>query len=349
MPEVVPAPANASADPGSIVVPDVETSKVPRTIKGKPWVPVPGTSRYEWMRGTGDQQEFWRIVIFFRRLNFDTHEYEDMYVNTNMLSSIDPNDQRFRLYYNKWILQFARRRDSTYSSKVTRIHWTVGERRALYTAINTFCAKFGINRFCFEQTPFTEGGKLTTKQLQLMADAVNAAPNPLRTAPRGIDSVRGQIITANDKTQPKNKAIFDLNARAVSLRARIENGEKVPRAERKPQYAIALSEFPVDPPAAVAGPSSSPSKKRKHTAEVEDSEDESIISESISPPASGVDEDNGGSQAIWMSIDEEILVGESAAGYQSDTDEEVVSGEEDQWADVDEATPSPPAKKLRAS
>jgi hypothetical protein len=343
MPEVVPAPANASNTRGSIIVPDVEKSKVPRTKKGLPWTPIPGTSRYEWTRGVGDQQETWRVVIFFRRLDQATHRYQDIYINTNMLNKVDPNDKRFRTSYNKWILQFARRRDATYTQKVARIHWSVPERRALYTAINAFCAKYGIHHF-----GFSPGRKLTTKQLQLMADAVNAAPNPLRVVPRGVDAVRGQIVSAHDKAQPKNKAIFDLLNRAVAFRARIAGGEAIPRAERKPQLAIPLSEFPVDPPVTAAGLSTPSGRKRKRAAAVEESDGEPSSSDLSSPPASEVGMDDGVSEHTWMTTDEEIQPGESEEGNWSDTSEEVFSGEEGEWVEVEEVS-SPPAKKARTT
>lgn len=211
-------------------------------------------------------------------------------------------------------------------------------------AINTFCAKFGINKF-----GFFNDCKLSTKQLQLMANAVNAANNPLRTAPRGIDAIRGQILTAHIKAQPKNKAIFELNARAVALRSRIENGEAVPRAERKPQFAIPLAELPVDPSAAAVA---SGSKKRKRAAVKEESDEESSSSELSSPPASRVGDDDGVSVDTWMTTDEEITPGESGEENWSDAGDEIpsVEGEgevEGDWAEIEEAAPSPPAKRRR--
>ncbi|KAF2621640.1 hypothetical protein BU25DRAFT_463590 [Macroventuria anomochaeta] len=342
MPEVVRAPANASSNAGSIIVPDVEASKVPRTKKGSPWTPVPGTSRYEWTRGDGDQQETWRVVIFFRRLHRDTHAYQDIYVNTNMLNNVDPNDKRFRTSYNKWILQFARRRDATYTQKVARVHWSVAERHALYTTINTFCAKYGIHSF-----GFSDDCMLSTKQLQLMADAVNAAPNPLRSAPRGVDAVRGQIISAHDKAQPKNKAIFDLMARAVALRARIAGGEVIPRAERKPKLAIPLCEFPVDPPVAASDSLTPGGRKRKRAAAVEASDGEPPSSELSSPPGSEVGGNDGVSEDTWMTTDEEIQPGESDEGNWSDTSEEMLSGEDEhgEWVEVEEIASSYPRRK----
>jgi hypothetical protein len=321
MPEVVVQPTNAAEESGSIIVPDVEASKVPRTKKGSPWVPVPGTSRYEWTRGNGNQQETWRIAVFFRRLNRGTHEYEDIYINTGMLTTVDPNDIKFRTSYNKWVLQFARRRDATYTNKVARVHWNVAERRALYTTVNAFCAMYGVNNF-----GFTNGCKLSANRLQAMADTVNTVANPLRAAPRGIDAVRGQIISAHAKAQPKNKEIFDLRVKAAALRARIDAGEIPSRAERKPQFAIPLSEFPVNPPAAATAPSTVRNKKRKRTAVVEDTEEQSSSGMS-SPPESEPGEDK------WMTTDEEILPDE---------------GDDDNWTDADEeATSSPPAKRLR--
>ena len=345
MPEVVPIPANTCTDPGSIIVPDVEVSKVPRTKKGLSWVPVPGTSCYEWTRGDGDQQEKWRIVVFFRRLSRDTNKYQDIYINTNMLNSVDPNNKKFRTSYNKWILQFARRRDATYTQKVARVHWNIAERRALYAAINVFCAKFGINKF-----GFSEDCKLSTRQLQLMADAVNTAENSLRTAPRGVDAVRGQIISAHDKAQPKNKAIFDLAVTAVAQRSRIERGEVVPRAERKPQFAIPLAAFPIDPPTATASSSTSIDRKRKRTTAVDDSDEEPSSSELSSPP----DFDNGGhgnvSEDTWITTDEEIQPDERQQGHWSNTNRLMLPGEnKNKWVQGEEVSSSPTAKKARTS
>lgn len=343
MPEVVPAPANACTDPGSIIVPDVEASKVPRTKKGMSWAPVPGTSRYEWTRGDGDQQEVWRIVVFFRRLSRDTNKYQDIYINTNMLNSVDPNNKKFRTSYNKWILQFARRRDATYTQKVARVHWNVAERRALYAAINAFCNKFGINKF-----GFSDDCKLSTKQLQLIADAVNTAENSLRTAPRGVDAVRGQIISAHDKAQPKNKAIFDLTVTAVAQRSRIKKGEVVPRAERKPQFAIPLAEFPVDPPMITASSNTSSGRKRKRDTIAEDSGEQPSCSELSSQPVSNDGGNDGVSEDTWMTTDEDIQPGEREKDHWSNPDRSMLPGEnKGEWVQGKELLSSPPAKKAR--
>ncbi|KAJ4989720.1 hypothetical protein SVAN01_04750 [Stagonosporopsis vannaccii] len=281
MPEVVPDLASAPNQTGGVIFPDVETSKVPRAKKGSPWMPVPGTSRYEWTRGEGGQQETWRINIFFRRLDRDTHTYQDIYVNTNILKSVDPNDKKFHTSYNKWVLQFARRRDAAYSAKIMRFHRSVAERRALYISINPFCAKFDIHKF-----GFIDYCKLSTLQLQVMANAVNSVPNPLRLAPRGVDAVRGQIASAHNISPPKNKAIFDLMVKAPALRSRIASDEVVPRAERKPKFAISLSDFGVERPVAARTLLPPGGRKRKRTAAVEVSNAESSSSELSSPPAS---------------------------------------------------------------
>ncbi|KAF3031871.1 hypothetical protein E8E12_000947 [Didymella heteroderae] len=211
IPEVIPMLAVVHSSSGSVIFPDVEDSTVPRTLKSSPWTPVPGSSGHEWIRGEGDKRETWRINIFFRRLDQDTHAFEDIYVNVNHLKNVNPNDKKFRASYNKWVLQFARRQDANYTQKVARVHWNTAERRALLAAINTFCSKFGIHKF-----DFVEGCRMSTEQLQLMADAVNAAPNSSRLEPRGVDAVRGQITSAHNKSQPKNKAIFDLLVKALT-------------------------------------------------------------------------------------------------------------------------------------
>ncbi|KAJ4381703.1 hypothetical protein N0V86_003067 [Didymella sp. IMI 355093] len=308
VPEMVPAPANISSSSGSIIFPDVEASTIPRALRGSPWTPISGASGYEWTRGDGDKKKTWRINVFFRRLDRDTYAYQDMYVNTNLLKSVDPNNKQFRTAYNKWVLQFARRQDASYTQKVARVHWNAAERRALFTAINVFCSKFGIHKF-----GVVEECRLSAEQLQLMADAVNASPNPSRSEPRGVDAVRGQITSAHNKSQPKNKPIFDLLAKGVAFRARMSGGETIPEAEQKPKAAISLSEFPADPPVAATPPLIPGGKKRKRIAAVEEREPSS--SELSSPSASRI----GGSRGVQP--------GESEGRNWSDTSEEVLSGE----------------------
>lgn len=170
----------------------------------------------------------------------------------------------------------ARRQDANYTQKVARVHWNAAERCALYTAINVFCAKFGIQNFGFA----TEC-KLSTKQLQIMADAVNAVSNPSGLDPRGIDAVRGQITSARNKSPPKNKAVFDLLAKGTDFRARMSGGEAIPETERKPKTATPLSEFPVGPSVAATPPLTPDSKKRKRAAVVEETE---LSSSELSSP-----------------------------------------------------------------
>jgi hypothetical protein len=323
---MVPAPANTSRGSGSIIFPGVEASTVPRALRGSPWSPIPGTSGYEWTRGDGDKKKTWRINVFFRRLDRDTYACQDVYVNTNLLKSVDPNNKQFRNAYNKWVLQFARRQDAGYTQKVARVHWNAAERRALFTAINVFCSKFGIHKF-----GFVEGCRMSAEQLQLMADAVNASPNPSRSEPRGVDAVRGQITSAHNKSQPKNKAIFDLLAKGAAFRARMAGGETIPEAEQKPKAAIPLSEFPADPPVTATPPLIPGGEKRKRIAAVEETEPSS--SELSSPSASGI----GGNQGVQP--------GGSEERNWSDTSE-VLSGER-QRVEVKEEMASPPSKKVR--
>lgn len=114
--------------------------------------------------------------------------------------------------------------------------------------------------------------KLDTDRLRIMADVVNAAPNPSRREPLGIDAVRGQISSAHNKRQPKNKAIFDLLVKSTEFRIRMAAGEAIPRAERKPRAAIPLEESPVDTPLGAIPPWTSDSKKRKRASAVEEME-----------------------------------------------------------------------------
>ena len=205
----MPTPVGVPSSGGSVIFPKVEASTVPRTSEKFPWTLVPGSSGYEWARCDGDKKEFWRINVFFRHLDRDTHAFQDIYVNTNYSRNVNPNYSKFRNVYNKWVLQFARRQDADYTQKVARVHWNAAERCALYTAINAFCASFGIEKF-----GFAADCKLSSEQLQIMADAVNATPNHSRLDPRGIDAVRGQISSAHNKSQPKTRQFSDSWPRA---------------------------------------------------------------------------------------------------------------------------------------
>lgn len=321
IPKVIPMPADVPSSGDSVIFPNVEASTVPRTPKSSPWTPVPGSAGYEWTRGEGDEKKAWRINIFFRRLSRDTHAFEDIYVNVNHLKNVDPNNSTFRTVYNKWVLQIARRQDANYTQKVARVHWNAAERRALYTAINAFCARFGIHRF-----GFADECKLSTNALQMMADAVNAAPNPSRCDARGIDAVRGQITSAHNKSPPKNKAVFDLLAQSTGFRARMAAGEVIPKAVRKPKAAISRAEFPLDTPVPGTPRSTPDSKKRKRTAAVEETEPPG--SELSSPAVSELGESCGSREDTEMTADEEAELGESGDG---------------QWVEVEE----PRSKKAR--
>jgi hypothetical protein len=109
IPDEVPTPVSVPSSGGSVIFPEVEASTVPRTPKKFPWTLAPGSSGYEWTRGDGDKKEFWRISVFFRRLDRDTYAFQDICVNTNYLRNFNPNDGKFKNVYNNWILQFARR------------------------------------------------------------------------------------------------------------------------------------------------------------------------------------------------------------------------------------------------
>jgi len=262
----------------------IQASKIPRSKNSSPWTLVPGSSDYEWTRGEGRNKQTWRVNVFFRRLDRRTFAFQDIYVNTKLSRNVDPNDKDYHAAYNKWILQIARRQDATYTSDVARVHWIAAERRALNTAINTFCVKFGIHSF-----GFAAECKLSTEQLQIMADAVNAVPNPSRLEPRGIDAVRSQITSDHNNSHPKNREIFNLLAKGIDFHARMSDGEEIPGIEQKSKAAISLSAFPVDTAVTATATLTPDSKKRKQTAFAEETEPSS--SELSSPAVSGLGED----------------------------------------------------------
>jgi hypothetical protein len=144
------------------------------------------------------------------------------------LEGIDPNDKGWAYAYNKWLDQIKRRRDSKYKQIVLKHHWSHTERAALYDAINAFIAKSGLNAF---------GSDMAAKDVQVMTDAVNNAGG----MGRGVDAVRGQIASSHAR---KNKAIFELMARAQHMRQRVAKGEKVPHQEQYPDGAIPRAHFP---------------------------------------------------------------------------------------------------------
>ncbi|KAF2994345.1 hypothetical protein E8E13_000221 [Curvularia kusanoi] len=230
--------------PGSTIFPSVSTAKIPRTLSNTPWTPLPGSQNHTWTRGGGDDgnsnSEIWRVTMFFRRLSRTAHTHTETYHSARAVLETDPNSTRFRSWYNKWILQFARRHDNAYTQRVTRVHWSAAERRVLYAQINAFCARHGLHRFSVRD------GGLLKAQRDDMAAAVNKVQNPRRSEPRNADAVRSQIASARGGDSPKNKPVFEALRRAEDVRRRIAAGERVERAEQYPEYAIPLELFPGD-------------------------------------------------------------------------------------------------------
>ncbi|CAO2655762.1 Nn.00g045650.m01.CDS01 [Neocucurbitaria sp. VM-36] len=225
-----------------IFYPPLVESKVPRQsrkTKNKPkgtW--IKDTSVEQWTRKIGDKIETFKLTIIFRRFNVITHKYEAVYVSENKLENADPNDKKWMYNYNKWIDQIKRRRDSTYVQVIHRTHWTIPEKRALYTAINDFCRELGLFRFGFGKE-----AEMNTEDMQRLADAVNRVGGNNRNT----DSVRSQIISAH---ADKNNEIRELLMRAEALRAKRQENKnlELPQLEEFPTHAISLSAFPTEEP-----------------------------------------------------------------------------------------------------
>ncbi|KAH7396901.1 hypothetical protein DE146DRAFT_614242 [Phaeosphaeria sp. MPI-PUGE-AT-0046c] len=239
---ILDSAARSPAQPKFYFLPNLSDAKIPpknRASKKNNYQPIlwvrQGNSN-TWMRQSkdGGPDDVWHPVPLFRRFNATTHKYEEAYVSLPKIKNPDPNDIEYAHGYNKWIDQIKRRRDDTYQKVVCKDHWTIPERRALYSAINSFVREKGLRHF-----GFGDGVMMTSKDLDKITTAVNAAG----TTKRKTDAVRGQIHSSHMR---KNKAIYELIERAKALRERLKAKEKVPRAERYPVMAIPEHLWPVE-------------------------------------------------------------------------------------------------------
>lgn len=234
--------AKSPADPKFYFLPNLSEAKIPpknRASKKNNYQPILWVRQVNsniWTRQSKDDgpDDVWRPVPLFRRFNATTHKYEEAYVSLPKIKNPDPNDVEYAHGYNKWIDQIKRRRDDTYEKVIHKDHWTIPERRALYSAINDFVREKGLRHF-----GFGDGVVMASKDLEIITQAVNAAG----TTTRKTDAVRGQIHSSHVR---KNKAIRELMDSAKTLRERLRAGGKVPRAERYPTMAIPENLWPVE-------------------------------------------------------------------------------------------------------
>ncbi|KAJ4371208.1 hypothetical protein N0V83_004424 [Neocucurbitaria cava] len=241
IPELSVVPTGSADDKAkSYFLPPLGDCKVPRQRRASKrkarvlWVEDKAAGN--WTRTDGNKIEVFKPTIVFRRFKLGTHEYEGIHVCENKLENVDPNNKTWMYSYNKWIDQITRRRDDAYEQKLKRTHWTVPEKRALYTEINAFCRASGLFRFGFGK----EAG-MTTEHIQGFANAVNRVGGNNRNT----DSVRSQFTSAH---AGKNKEILDLIERAEALRVKQKEntGVKLSQKERFPFRAIPLSAFPTE-------------------------------------------------------------------------------------------------------
>jgi hypothetical protein len=235
----VPSPTN----PTFYFIPPLHSAKVPQRRRANKlnsftppqWTRVPGSQEI-WTRPNPARAtlDTWSFVGVFRRFCSTTHKYEQIHTNAAKLAGIDPNDKGWQYAYNKWIDQMRRRRDAAYIKEVSKDHWSHAERRALYGAINAFVRRAGLAAL-----GFGAGTAMGSAHVSAMTEAVNKAGGKGRLR----DAVKSQIASAHRR---KNKAIFDLLARAEVLRARVARGEKVRRDEMYPEEAIERGKWPED-------------------------------------------------------------------------------------------------------
>jgi hypothetical protein len=216
----------------SIFFPDLESCKVPKKDKEKKSDIVVRWNKVEencWKRTFKDKHEVFTPTIALRRFNARTHEYEHIHIGLSKLKDIDPNNKKWKDAYNKWIDQISRRSNAAYQKKKSRDHWTIPEICAMYTGINNFIYKNGIDAY----------DTVTTADLTTIVDAVNV----IGGKNRGLDALRGQITSAHET---KNKTMAYLRENSRDFRLLIEGGGIVSDGERYPERIIPLSEFPVE-------------------------------------------------------------------------------------------------------
>jgi hypothetical protein len=337
-------------DPAFYFVPDLTRSKIEKKIRkskknaGQPnlWIRQGVSNTWTRQDPKGGPDQVFELKVMFRRFNSTTHKYEEIYLNLRMLKNVDPNKKAWMYAYNKWIDQIRRRRDSTYTKIVHKDHWSVAERRALCNAINAYIRKAGLRRF-------GSGANVQISQpdMQVMADAVNNVGGMQRRP----DAVRSQIFSSHVK---KNKAIFDVVELAKTLRARLANGEVIPRAQRYPYEAIPPQAFPKDltprkkrPDGPSAGGKKVGPKKRNAAAmDHEADSDLSDVSADLRSPSRAAD----GPLPSFIS---DFLGSGNTSGvrpskkvkFATDSGNELPS--DDQWAETDEEILSENAERER--
>jgi hypothetical protein len=233
--------ATSPPDPKFYFLPNLEVSKIPPRDRANKknnhqpavWTRQPNSMVWSRPSRGGGPLEYWRPNIVFRRFNFTTRKYEDIHISIKKLENIDPNEQEYHHAYNKWLDQIKRRKDSQYKKSVSKDHWSIAERRALFRAVNDFVRRRGLPQFGFN------GVQMSQKDMQVMADTVNAVGGMNRRA----DAVRGQLSSSYPK---KNKAVYELLKRADDMRDRIDGGESFTRNERYLVEAIPQDQFPQD-------------------------------------------------------------------------------------------------------
>jgi hypothetical protein len=238
---------DAVSDGETVFYPKLDTGKVKDKIRaskkngGNPptWTKKPDGPGWTRPSRNGGEDEYWEPIMFYRQFDSVTLEYLYSHHNVGLLENVDPNDPVWKNKYHKWIDQMKRRRDSKYVQKMNKDHWTPAERRALYSAVNSFIRTSGMHNFGFGNRATAS---TSTADLQVIADAVNKVGGKNRL----VDAVRGQIASSHPT---KNKAILKLLGLAQALRDKLDREEKVTREELFLREAIPRSSFPSDPAA----------------------------------------------------------------------------------------------------
>jgi hypothetical protein len=346
-----------------IFLPPMAPARAPGTIKPKKGRPTPKWERdlseeYRWTRYNPhkDKTEVFEPKFAFRRFSAWTREYQFIYIGMKKLGNINPNNTNWMKAYSRWIEQIHRRMDADYFQEKFRIHWAPAETRAMLTGFNSYVHANGRDKF----------HKISVPNLQPILDAVNAVGG----RNRGIDALKGQINSAHKTKNPSLKILFKT---AKSYADRVKAGELIPRAERYPEHAIPLSEFPEDEP-----PKAKKSKAK--TKKMKENTTSTLAKRGRSMGIQSTDEVSEVEVVPWTPAmysgaapaakkqaprkrkrgkeasdsEEEIIQPDSGSENEADDDEnpgfndgDAEDAEEGDVDEEEEAEPSPPRKKMK--
>ncbi|RAR16441.1 hypothetical protein DDE83_000006 [Stemphylium lycopersici] len=187
---------------------------------------------------TGATQTFTPTIIL-RAFSKTNDAYIKAYLNTSLLTSLDPNSHTWSTKYAKWIQQIHSRSDPSYRKKLTRDIWTEAEKAELLACVQDFVKDFGLKALGKKTGAM---GAMKDSVFSDWASRINEVSGNVNG--RSKDAVRSAFFKANEK---KNKGIFELLVRADKARTRGASGADGAGGEREDEGQDHLLQDPSVP------------------------------------------------------------------------------------------------------